>query len=37
MTKDDPCGHPHRDRWKNAYWIGKLLGWKPAPAGWQEE
>lgn len=27
----------HRDRWKNSYWVAKLLGWRPAPEGWQED
>ncbi len=27
----------HKTSWKGGYWIGSLLGWKPDPAGGQED
>lgn len=27
----------HKMKWKGAYWIGSLLGWKPDPAPAQED
>jgi hypothetical protein len=26
----------HKEKWKGAYWIASLLGWKPDPAGGKE-
>ncbi len=27
----------HKERWKGAFWIARLLGWKPDPAVVQED
>ena len=27
----------HKEKWKGAYWIGKLLAWKPDPAAMRED